>query len=115
MSSGYVRRNEEGNIPLKSPIWLMEVTFENGQFQEDQIHLNKTQMMEIVDRLKNADKTKRYYIIWHGQYNTDIFQVDPIKIAYRLESEYQNELQKQRAYERERQKRLEKMRNDYEK
>lgn len=112
MSSGYVRKNEEENIPLESPVWLMEVSFENGRFQEDQIHFNKTQMLEIVNRLKNADATKRYYVVWHGQYNTDIFQVDPKKIVKRLEIQYQSQLQKQRAYEEELEKRLETMKED---
>lgn len=88
MSSGHIRYGEEERIPLSPPIWMMEVSVSETGIKEEVLHFNKTDMSELVNRLKSADKENRYYIVWHGQYNTDVFQVDPLKIARRIEAEY---------------------------
>lgn len=87
MSSGYIRFGEEKNVMLETPAWLMVVAWTGKTFKEETIHFNKTEMKGIISRLRKLRKNERYYVVWPGEWNTDVFQVDPIIIADRLVKE----------------------------
>ena len=87
MSAGKIRENEEDKIPLDTPVWGFTVSMKNRKSEEQVFHFSKSGNSFILEELKAIKKPFSLYIVWHGNWNTDVFKCDPAKIINRLKEE----------------------------
>jgi hypothetical protein len=87
MSAPRLRTGETEAVPVWSTGVLLLVVEAVGSDLSERAYGTITEKRALVRWLENPPRSFRIYATWHGQYNTDLFVLDPSRLLVRLKTE----------------------------
>ena len=87
MGSGSIREGESNTVPLNGGTWFVVVTLVNRKMHQDFYHTTISGKQELLDCLQNLKAPYKIYGVWHGNWSTDLFDMDKSALIKRLKLE----------------------------